>query len=49
MGPRLVSESLISNTPVQRSDNDQLMSAERNYIRHDSEKVAKLILGILDD
>jgi uncharacterized cofD-like protein len=44
LGIGLISEGLISESPVERASNDQLMTAERNYIRHDADKVSKLIL-----
>ncbi len=43
-GVKLVGAALISDTPVQRSGNDNLMVAERNFIRHDADKVSRLIL-----
>lgn len=39
-------EKLISDEPVQRSGNDNLMQAERNYIRHDADKVSRLLMKI---
>ncbi len=48
-GVELIAEALISNSPVERADNDSLMTSKRNFIRHDADKVSELILGVLDD
>ncbi len=47
-GVELIGAELISDTPVQRASNDQLMVAERNYIRHDARAVSGLIMGVLN-
>lgn len=38
--------SLISSEPVKRSANDNLMQAERNFIRHDADKVSRMLMKL---
>lgn len=39
-------EALISEKPVERSSNDKLMAAPRNFIRHDADKVSRVLMRI---
>jgi 2-phospho-L-lactate transferase/gluconeogenesis factor (CofD/UPF0052 family) len=43
---KAIGAPLISDTPVERSEGDALMKAPRNYIRHDADKVSRLIMRI---
>lgn len=48
-GVKLLAAQLISDAPIERAANDQLMVAERSYIRHDTDVLTDLIMGVLDE